>query len=359
MKVGKSLVDLAQELEARKTQKVDFIAPTSQIELGVETRGANGRKEIVLNVPTPAANVQSTYDIRPLAHDQIGAFTEVPGKYYDRMLRDEPELLVSNVNTWLHRDQKSKRMVRTLNGQTRAFLSNRYQRIENEEIAAVALPILLGDKNLTVVSSEVTERRLYIQATTSRVVGEVKKGDAVQAGVIISNSETGHGSVSVQRVIFRLVCLNGLILPDNKYRANHTGARIDDNEALWQDDTRKAEDKAILLKVRDMVQSAMDEASFKLNLAKMQESTGQKITGNPMKAIEVLSNKLSITETEQGGILRALIEGGDLSRWGVLNAVTAQAHVTADYDRSVEFEAMGSKVLDLTPADWRIVAEAA
>jgi hypothetical protein len=250
-------------------------------------------------------------------------------------------------------------MIRTLSGSTRAFLSNRYQRIENEEIAAVALHILLGDKNLQVVSAEVTERRLYIQATTSRVVGEVKNGDVVQAGVIISNSEVGQGSVSVQRVIFRLVCLNGLILPDNKYRANHTGARLDNNEALWKDDTRQAEDKAVLLKVRDMVQSAMEEAPFQVNLDKMRETTGQRITGNPVKAIEVLSNKLGVTETEQGGILRALIEGGDLSRWGVLNAVTAQAHVANDYDRSVEFEAMGAKILDLPQSEWSVVAEAA
>lgn len=359
MKVGKSLVELATEIEARKAQKVDFITPTSQIELGVETRGANGRQEIVLHVPTPAANMQGTYDVRPIAHDQIGAFTEIPSRYYDRMLRDQPELLAQNVNTWLHRDQRSKRMVRTIGGSARAFLSNRYQRIENEEIAAVALPILLGDKNLQVVSAEVTERKLFIQATTSRVVGDVKKGDAVQAGVIISNSEVGQGSVSVQRMVYRLVCLNGMVLPDGKYRANHTGARLDDNEALWKDDTRQAEDKSILLKVRDLVSAAMSEGPFNASLEKVRESTQQRITGNPAKAIEVLSAKLGVTETEQGGILRALIEGADLSRWGVINAVTAQAHVANDYDRSVEFEAMGARVLDLTPADWSVVAEAA
>ena len=111
--------------------------------------------------------------------------------------------------------------------------------------------------------------------------------------------------------------------------------------------------------MRRLVQSAMDEESFKLNLAKMQEATGQQITGNPIKAIEVLSQKLNVTETEQGGILRALIQGGDLSRWGVLNAVTAQAHTAVDFDRSVEFEAMGAKILDLPSSEWRSIAEAA
>lgn len=350
MKTGRSLVELATELESRRGQKLDFIVNSQQ--LAVTTTG-NKSDGVELIVPN-----QGQYPIRPIAHEQIGAHLEIPKKYYDRMLAQDPELLADNVNRWL-RDDSSKRMVRTLNNGARAFLSNAYQRIENEEIADVALPILMADRDLQIVSCEVTERRLYIQATTKRIVADVKVGDAVQAGVVISNSETGHGSVSVQRMVYRLRCLNGLILPDNKYRANHTGARLADQDALWRDDTRKAEDKAILLKVRDMVNSAMDEGFFLKQVDRMRETTEQKITGSVEKGVTILAQKLGATEGERGGILRSLIEGGDLSRWGVLNAVTHQAHGANDYDRSVEFEAMGSRVLDLSAKDWREVAEAA
>lgn len=353
MKTGVSLVELAAQLEARKAKKVDMIASTKSIEMVVADRGVMPENYVKLEV-----SGKGRYDIRPIAHDQIGDWAKIPGKYYDRMLDEQPELLARNVNTWL-RDSDATRLIRTLEGNTRAFLSNRYQRIENEEIAAVALPILLSDPALTVVSSEVTEKRLYIQAVTKRVEGEVKKGDVVQAGVVISNSEVGHGSVSVARVVYRLVCLNGMILPDNRFRANHTGARLDDNEALWKDDTRAAEDKAILLKVRDMVASAMDPATFAVTLDKMRGATEQKLLGDPAKAVEVLSQKIGATEDERGGILRALIEGGDLSRWGVVNAVTYQAHNARDYDRSIEFEKAGAAVLDLPANDWKVIAEAA
>lgn len=353
MKTGISLVELATQLEARKEKKVDYIATTNALELASTDGG------VKLLVPDPRErNAVVPYDIRPVAHDQIGEWSGIPGRYYDRMLAEQPDLLVKNVNTWLKSDDKAKRLVRTLDGNARAFLSNRYQRIENEEIAAVALPILMSDPNLQVVSAEVTEKRLYIQATTKRVTGEVKKGDPVQAGVIISNSEVGHGAVSVQRVIYRLVCLNGLILPDNKFRANHSGARLDDNEALWRDDTRAAEDKAVLLKVRDMVASAMDEGQFGKTLEKMRATTEQRIKGDPVKAVEILGAKIGATEAERGGILRALIEGGDLSRWGVINAVTYQAHTATDYDRSIEFEKAGAAILDLPESEWSMVAEA-
>jgi hypothetical protein len=349
MKTGKSLVELASELERRKAGKVDFIAPAQSLVTVVDSKDQG----VSLVVPN-----QGEFPIAPIAHEQIASHTGIPKKYYDRMLTEDPSLLTNNINRWLSADE-SKRMVRTMYGKNRAFLSNKYQRIENEEIAARALEVLLSTPGLDVISTEVTERRLYIQATTTRITGEVKKGDPVQAGVIITNSETGHGSVSVQRVIYRLVCLNGLVLPDGKYRANHTGARLDDNEALWKDDTRQADDKAVLLKVRDMVSAAVSDKHFGEYLTKLRATTEQKISGDPIKAVEVLSQKLGVNEAEKGGILRSLIEGHDLSRWGFVNAVTAQAHVANDYDRSVEFERLGANVIDLSPKDWQEVAEAA
>jgi hypothetical protein len=58
-------------------------------------------------------------------------------------------------------------------------------------------------------------------------------------------------------------------------------------------------------------------------LKQLQDLTEGKISGNPVKAVEVLAQKLDVTEGEKGGILQSLIEGGNLSRWGVVNAITA------------------------------------
>ena len=273
------------------------------------------------------------------------------------MLAEEPELLTDNVNTWLAAAD-DKRMVRTLNGDVRAVLSNRYNRIENEEIAEAALPVLAELPDVKIVSSEITERRMYIQAVVPGVTGEVKVGDPVQAGVIISNSEIGYGSVSVSALIYRLVCLNGMKTKD-VFRKNHVGRQIDDNSELWADDTRQADDRAVLLKVRDMVKAAVDETAFKARLIQMSELTEKSVTGSPEKAVEVLAKKVGASEGEKSGILRSLIEGGDLSAWGMLNAVTAQAHTVESYDRSVEFEEAGGQLLELPKSEWTEILEAA
>ena len=348
MKTGLTLVQLAQKITANQELKRDFIADAASLTMQVQAD-----KKTVLEIPD-----QGSFPLMELAHDQIGSRLKIPAPYYDRMRAEAPDLLATNVNAWF-RKAPEKRMIRTLGGDTRAFLSNRYNRIENEEIANVALPILMDIPDIKIVSAEVTDRRLYIQAVSPRIQGEVKKGDVVQAGVVISNSEVGAGAVSVAPLVYRLVCLNGMICADGRFRANHVGRKIEDDAELWQDDTRKADDRAVLLKVRDMVRAAVDAVRFRERLDKMAGLTAATITGNPAAAVEVLAKKIGTNDAEQGSILRALIEGGDLSAWGMLNAVTYAAHDARNYDRAVEFEAAGGTLLELPSSEWKTILQAA
>jgi len=73
----------------------------------------------------------------------------------------------------------------------------------------------------------------------------------------------------------------------------------------------------------------------------------------------VLGKATSLRVDEQSSVLRHLIEGGDLSRWGLANAVTRAAADVESYDRSTELEAIGGAVVDLPAAQWKVIAEAA
>lgn len=351
MQKGISIVDLAKKIEANRAMKSDMIVRADATKMVVHDDGATALQ----------VDGGNEYPINELAHDQIGQYLKVPAPYYDRMRAEAPGLLADNINTWLGRSN-DRRMLRTMDGNARAWLSDKYARIENEEIAESVLPVLLDTPGLEIFSSEVTERRLYIQATTSRVVTDVKLNDPVQAGVIISNSEVGLGAVSVRPVIFRLVCLNGLVVPDGKFSARHVGRRIDASEdlnALFSDEAKKADDRALLLKVRDVVRGSLDESLFGKTVQRMKDMAEVKIEGDPAKAVEILSQKIGATESERGGILRALIEGGDTSAWGLVNAVTYQAHGSKSYDRAVEFAQAGGSLLNLPKAEWKEIIEAA
>jgi hypothetical protein len=345
MNTGISLTALAQQIENEKAIKKDLIADTRTVHMSEDGSSLN-------------VEGRGAFNLRNLAHAQIATRIGIPQKYYDRMRAEAPDLLSANVNRWFEQNPE-RRMIRTMGPDARAFLSDRYQRIDHSEIAEVALPIIAKVPQVKIVSCQITDMRMYIQAVAPLITGEVKKGDIVEAGVVISNSEVGAGSVSVATLAWRLICLNGMKMPDGNFKAYHVGRRIEDDSQLWQDDTRKADDRAVLLKVRDMVAAALDKARFEVALDKMRATTEAKITGNPALAVEELAKTIGASEAETGGILRALIEGGDLSAWGVINAVTAQAHTAKDYDRSVDFENAGGQLLELPRSDWKRILEAA
>jgi len=90
----------------------------------------------------------------------------------------------------------------------------------------------------------------------------------------------------------------------------------------------------------------------------MTDSTERKIEGNPVKAVEMLTKKFALNDGENGSILRHLISGGDLSQYGLLNAVTAASQDVQDYDRATELERLGGQVLELPQNDWKSIATA-
>jgi hypothetical protein len=344
------LVHLATEIERQANAKRDYIAQTPRL-------------RVVENGRDLAVGEQGVFPMTDHTLLQIGERTGVPAKYLRKMQDEAPQLLAENVNHWFSA-KPERRMVRTLDGNARAFLSDRYQRIDNRDIAQAALPVLLNTPGLRIISSEITENRLYIKAASSQVVGEVKSrrvGDLVEAGVMIANSEVGLGAVQVTPFAYFLACTNGMTREGGK-RWAHLGRIVgssDETAAMLSDETKAAEDKALTLKVRDVLAAALDETIFQSWLARLQNATEQKLEGNPAKAVEVLGNKLSFTQDEEASILRHIIEGGDLSRYGVINAITRTGADAQSYDRATELEAAGSQLLELAASEWQEIRLAA
>lgn len=342
MIAGKSLPDLARVITEQRASSRDFIGNTRFMRFDDETRlilKQSGTEDVAVN-------------LNDLAHDQIAERVKIPAVYYKRMRAEDPALLATNVNAWFD-NTPANRLLRTFNVEDsftgRAFLSDRYRALDNYDVAEHLLPVI-SDKGLDILSSEITERRLYIQARTTKIEGEVKKGDVVQAGLVISNSEVGCGSLDISLLIYRLVCTNGMIA-GSVMRKTHTGKRhgagdIDFASDTFTDETRVATDKAFWLQARDAVNAAISRENFNEVLERMRNASRVDI-GDPIKAIEMVSDRFSMTKPETSSVLQHLIRGADLSQWGLANAVTRTAQDLPDYDRAIDFERMGSAVIEL------------
>jgi hypothetical protein len=354
-KIGKSLQDLAIEIERRANAKRDMIAPISK--LSVEVEGKDKDRHPVLAIHN--GQIQ-TFPINSIANGQLAEYVGIPKTYYDRMATEAPELLAMSVNRWFKDHTDERRLVRLLDAKNRALLSDKYRSLENEDLAEAVLPVLL-DLNLLILSCEITDRRLYIKAVDTSIERDIPTGkhmgdgghtifDTVSPGIVVSNSEVGSGRLSVETSIFTRACTN-LALFGASFKKHHLGGRAemsDEVYSLLTDDTKKATDAAVWKQVRDVVRGAFEAARFEASIKKLVTATEAKIEPTAVvEVVERVGRKFSLTEGERKGVLARLIEGGNLSLYGLHAAVTRHSADVEDYDRATEFERLGGEIIDL------------
>ena len=351
MKQGRALGEVLAELQRQNDAKRDFIGPAQSFTLLPD----GGTFEITHQ----NTGEMETFGTSDLFHRQVGSTLGIPAKYYDMMRTQKPGLLAENVNAWFG-DREQSYMIRSMDygaGRiARALLSDRYRRIDNLEVATAVLPLFAGQEGMEVVSCEVTESRLALKIVNHRLEMAVVPGDYVQAGVVISNSEVGLGAVSVQPLVYRLVCSNGAIVNDFGERKAHVGRAakaMEDSFNLYSDETMEAEDKAFLLKLRDTTLAALEEARFAQIVGKLQDATQAKITGRVQDVIELTGKAYDLNQPEQDNILNYLIQGGDLSLYGLSNAITRASQDVESYDRATAMESIGWQVATMPEAQWR------
>ena len=338
----KSLVELAEEVQRIEEVKQDYVVNHNSIFMvnDDETIGVDGVGD---------------YKATDHCHSQIATKLKIPKQYYDRMGNIEG-LRSTNVNAWLHKEDGNK-LVRTLDNNARAFLSDRFKPIDNGFIMQAFLPVLQEHKGLEVKSQNLSEKRLYLQLGFPQLQAEVKQGDVIQAGVILTNSEVGAGAVDIKTVLWRLICSNGMI-GTSLLRRHHIGKRIDtENEEsynIFQDDTIKAELESFRLRMRDVLKHSLTEASFQAQINKLKEATEDKIE-KVTKTVENVTKRLNISECYQDSMIENIHTEGNRSRYGMANSITNLAHKIENPDLAYEYERLGDKVINLSPSEWKVM----
>lgn len=343
MNITELAVEMKRQVNTRKDYIADMLAVSMTHEHGNDFRinGLNG----------------STYGIRDVAHQQIGEMYNIPRNYYEKMKAEEPGLLTHNVNTW-NQKQTNKRLVRVLDGDVRAVLSTKYRPLDNYDLGNAVLPVIYS-KGATVISCGLTESKLYIKTILPSLTAEITSktvGDIVQGGCIISNSEVGRGALSIEPFIYRIVCGNGMVMKKS-FGKHHIGARINndvDVSEFLRTETQVISDKALWMQVQDVVNAMYNKEYFDKEVEKLNNATKDTILSKDYKkVIDVTAKYTGIPGAHTGSILERLIEGADLTRYGLSQAFTATAHTVENYDVQTELEIAGGKVIDISPEQWR------
>jgi hypothetical protein len=351
MKSGRTIQEVAKEIQRQSAAKEDYLVNTRCLQME-----AWNKTPMLHMLGENGDDLLEPLAIQATTHRQIGTYLNIPHKYYERMLQEDAGLLAYNVNRWLQHGGPEQRMLRTMDGRARAFLSNRYRCIDNIDIARATLPIIEKMPDARYESCQITDDYMYIKVVNPRLTAEVVPGDIVQAGVAISNSETGLGAVCIQPLVFRLVCSNGMVVNDARTRRNHVGRvqNTDENFALYSPETLEAENRVFIQKIQDTVRAAVDEARFSVVLGKMKESKEAKLNvANIPSIVKLTSSNFGITEAESEGVFERLTQEQDYTLYGLANAVTRYSQDVESYERASKLEEIGYSVMTMSPELFR------
>lgn len=410
MKTGRTLPELATELCRRADAKRDFLVPAKELRVAT-----NGHSQLYVD-----NLIGSAFALNDVAHGQLAEYAGVPKAFYDRLrgaadglrvrlagvtrfagvaeesdgtdhaeVRADPTapadpadptdpLFDVVVNTLLRQKDGERRLIRTLDGTARALLSESFNvDLDNWDVLRMAVAAMeqAGITPENVLSCEVTDRKLYLKVVSPKLEARIepsnlhrehgghhflKEPQVVQAGFCLTNSEVGLGSLAIEQTVFKLMCTNLWIL-ETPFRQRHVGRALEasDDHTVYRSDTRLAEAKTRLLKIRDHVQEALDESRFRTLADTMQQAAEVPLEGRVEAVVEAAGKRFALSQGEKEDVLKHLIEGADLSLWGLSNAVTATAQTAQSYDRASELEAIGGRFFTLPPSELRQLARAA
>lgn len=266
-----------------------------------------------------------------------------------------------SADEWLREPQGKSVLVRALKdadggevGTARALLSNAYKIIDHVDTLRAAMSGMraagLGAENVT--QCDLTARRMYVvvecpevRAAAATLLKDYVSpfsgnrgadNPLVHAGFVLTNSEVGDGTYSLFPRIVAEVCTNGMTIKKDvgALTQRHLGARLDDGLINYSSATHEANREVIRRMSEDTVRAFLSTDYLTSVIQKLEEKAGEPVK-QPEVTIKEVTRKLEIPALYDD-VLAHFIKGADLSRGGVMHAVTAAAQ-SADIDADTAF----------------------
>ena len=368
-----TLTALMQKVQDQAARAADYLAPTNDLQ---KTTTLDGKPQIVIEASR--GEPTKRFDINDTAFGQIATHAGIDTRTARRLQASYPREFDDLTNA-IWQKEPTRRMVRThlasdpmgssTDGTVRAFVSDKFKTFDNVNLLEACLPQLIDNPaQFQVVSADVSEKRLYLRLKSLEQLGTgANVGDHMANGIGFGNSEVGAGSVAVYQIAWTLACLNGM-QTQNKTRSSHiTSARDGDDWGLLSDDAKNADNRALELKLRDLVGHYSSRETFDDICNQMRMAALDVIDGVATDVTDVVNNLgkvMQLTKKENSDVLNGLMatigqsgfeQARPLSRATLVNAVTAVAH-RADIDDVDQWQQRGGQLLNMSARDWQRVA---
>jgi hypothetical protein len=364
-----------KELERQRESKRDFIADGRNLEVFADGGKLylTGKDEATVRLIGSGLSVEIMDQALPQVASRVSP--KIPSKWVKEM-RDEWPQHMADILTTMLRDTGKRRLVRILDGQCRAFLSDRYRILDNYDLAfasldaarnhgAEVMEAAISDKkmklklinkqlwdkiDMTRSNSEKSDwyagglgNQEHLGRVSARSTGDLPGGPGtVWPIATISNSETGHGGLSVRLGILAGICFN-LATVEEVASMIHLGQQND--VGIFQPETCALEARAIMAKCADAIRAAFTPEVFSALVERCRHAQDQEVKDS----IEAVNNFVAstdlISDDAKDSLLRYFVQDYDPTVWGFSNAVSRLSQDYTNSDVATEIEELAGTVI--------------
>lgn len=328
---GKTFNDIYHKASDIEAKRADYVVQDTPHNLWMADDGT-----ISFNVPTPAGNNVINQKPTSWALSQLSTKLGMPSGYAEKcILSRHPDLAANNINTWLADQGENKRkkpsyLVRSYDGSIDGILSANYSRFDTTKILD-AIKDTMDVDDYHIVGSYVSDERMHVRMIQDSMLNV--DGEDLYPGIFIDSSDVGRTALYVRFGIWKKVCTNGMCISKvggMLYHQRHMG--IDANEVISE-----------LKQNLRLVPSLITKSETIITAAK-----ADKIDLKDEKTFERMVNEIRrsalISEEEAKKVLETATIQYDMSRWGIVNAMTLIAQ-NYELDKRIQIEDAAGKLV--------------
>ena len=184
-----------------------------------------------------------------------------------------PELLAHNF-TELMKNSNSRHLLRSYNGQVRGFLSDRYRRLDSQQLAQ---EFVSGMKEVGAVpvKGDFSDTSFHLRALLPQVYEPIPN-EVLAFGMSWSNSDYGRGANVIEVFALRLWCTNYAI-GQNCMRQIHIGRRFESGNINFSQKTHDLDTEASVSAMSDVIRGGLKEDNIHNILSAIRDAYEEEI----------------------------------------------------------------------------------
>ena len=371
-----TLQELVQTLNKQHHQKYDVVVPSKflssqdgKLILNESPNGVSTINDVLAGMGISSIDEERTAKSFLYSEHFISTMCEkikLPRVYFEHLSRSlYGDMIDYNVSELFNRAEGNFLLRSFVNPDTgegiaRALLSDKFKVIDNLDVLYACMKAIKDTGvNVKIESCDITETKLHARFYCPDIIQQApellsnyrspRRGlnddsdFGIYAGFTIQNSEVGTSSFQIAPRLVVGACRNGMVFKRDASKWKHLGSRMDEGIVKVQQDTKAKEHELIMLQARDAVATFCSPDYLGSKIESI-SSNNHSIT-KPQQAIDHVIKHYELPKTITDDLMTYFTKGGDVTRFGISQAMTAIAYEYPNADTAHEIEVASVKLM--------------